>query len=517
MDLKFLNGFIDWFFHYSTSKKHRWLNWAFFGVLLLLGLYLWGVFLNWGKISFTYEDWAAITGPRLSFLRDAMTKLVLPLHISDTVALDAPTDRFLSIPNVFIGPTVILLYFLSIQKFIVVQTAIMFLAGYAGLLVLRKQLKLSLFAFTVLFFLFNFNGHILSHYSVGHFSWNSYFLLALFAALVIELLQKKSVGWAWVTKTTLVMLLMFLQGAFHFFLYSLTFLLVLAIFSPKYFLTVAETIAASGLASAVRILPALLETGSLKVTFLGGYPMVHSLWDALVTPTFPGVYITDNGVNAPLGNWEYTIYIGLAGALFLIFFGIYRTLRNNRRLSAAEDVPTISVVQNSPYRLLLLPCLVFTLFSFNAVFKELRNLLSIPPLTGERVASRLFIFAVLFIMILAVYELQKWLDNIQVTSLIALGSLLVLGFELNDLWQNFQFWMVSYAVTTFEDPSTFEQGHWVVSNHSDGHYFLFLAAGLALTCLTLLVLAFLVRHDKRRALAVSKATVSSGVSAAPQS
>ncbi len=498
MDLKYLNGFINWFFHYSTTKKQRWLSWVFFGVLLLGGIYLWGVFLNWGKISFTYEDWAAITGPRLSFLHDAMTKLVLPLHISDMVALDAPTDRFLSVPNTFMGPTVILLYFLSIQDFIVVQTALMFIIGFAGLLVLGKQLKLSPFAFTVLFFLFNFNGHILSHYSVGHFSWNSYFLLAWFAVLVIEMLQSQRVGWAWVTKMTLLMLLIFMQGAFHFFLYCLTFLLILAIFSPKYFLTVVKTIAASGLVCAVRIVPALLVTGSLKVAFLGGYPMVHSLWDALVTPTFPGVYSTANGVNAPMGNWEFSIYLGLVGALFLIFFGIYRTLKNDRSPSVAGDVPTIPVEQSSPYRLLLLPCLVFTLFSFNAVFKALRNLFPIPPLTGERVASRLFIFSVLFILVLAVYELQKWLNSIQVTSLVALGSLILLGFELNDLWQNFQFWMVSYAVKTFEDPSTFDEGHWLVSNHPDSHYFLLLAGGLGLTCLTLLALALLVRHDKRR-------------------
>ena len=64
-----------------------------------------------------------------------MTKLVLPLHISDSSTLNAPTDRFfLSVPNVFIGPTVVLLYFLSIQKFIVVQTLLMFIIGFAGLL-----------------------------------------------------------------------------------------------------------------------------------------------------------------------------------------------------------------------------------------------------------------------------------------------------------------------------------------------------------------------------------------------
>jgi hypothetical protein len=504
MDFKFLNGFINWFFHYSSAKKQRWLTCIFFGVLLIGGIYLWGIFLNWGNISFSFEDWAAITGPRLAFLRDAMTKLVLPLHISDPAALQAPTDRFLSVPNTFMGPTVILLYFLSIQKFIIVQTFLMFAVGFAGLLVLRKQLKLSLFAFTILFFLFNFNGHILSHYSVGHFSWNSYFLLAWFAVLVIELLQKKRVGWAWVTEMTLVMFLIFLQGAFHFFLYSLTFLLVLAIFSPKYFWTVVKTIVASGLISGIRIAPALLETGTLKVSYLGGYPVARSLWDALVAQAFPAVYSTFNGVNGKLGSYEFTIYIGLVGALFLIFFGIYRTLKSGHSNSASRDVQTIPDAQGSPYRLLLLPCLVFTFFSFTAVFKELRNLLNIPPLTGERVASRLFIFAVLFILVLAVYELQKWLDSIQISSLMVLSSLFLLGIELNDLWQNFQFWGVAYSSTKYKNPTIFDQSHWVVANHPDLRYRVVLASGLGVTCLTLVALVFLVRKDKRQAAKASQ-------------
>jgi hypothetical protein len=496
MDFNFLNGFINWFFHNSTTQKQRWITWIYCGVLLLGGAYLWGEFLNWGRISFTFSDWAGITAPRLAFLRDAMLKHVLPLHISYSSTLQAPTDRFLSLPNVFMGPTVILLRYLTIQKFIIVQTILMVVVGFAGLLVLRKQLNLSPFAFTILFFLFNFNGHILSHYSVGNFEWCNYFLFAWFAALIIELLQSKGVGWAWVTKMTLVLFFMFLQGAFHFFLYSLTFLLVLGIFSPKYFLTMVKTIAASCLISAVRIAPTLLVAGALKVYYLGGYPMVQDLWNALVTPTFPGgASNTMNGVNAGMGEWEYTIYIGLIGAVFLIFFGFYRTLRKDRS-PAGQTTPAAQV---SPYQALLLPCLIFTLFSFTAVFQELRVVLNVPPLTGERVATRLFLFTVLFLTVLAVYELQKWLDSIQISSLFALISLLLLGFELNDLWQNFQFWGVSYAVTTFQIQTRFNQGNWVVANHPDSPYTIRLTHGLEITCLTIAVLVFLVLFDKRRA------------------
>jgi hypothetical protein len=499
MGLKFLDSFIEWFFHNSTSKKQRWSTAIFLGALLLGGSYLWGVFLNWGNISFTYEDWAVISGPRLAFLRDAMTNWLLPLHISDPATLQAPTDRFLSVPTVFMGPTVILLHYLTIQKFIIVQIILMFMLGFAGLLVLRKQLKLSPFAFTVLFLLFNFNGHVLAHLSVGHFEWTNLFLLSWFAAFVIELLQKQQVGWAWVTKMTLLLFLIFLQGAFHFFLYCLAFLLVLAIFSPKYFFTVLKTIVACIMISAIRIAPALLETSKLTVYFLGGYPSTSDLWNALVAPTFPGVYTTLNGVNTRMGYWEYTIYIGLIGALFLIFFGIYRTIKSALSTANERDLPTTAFVQGSPYKPLLLPCLVFTVFSLTAIFEELRDLVNIPPLTGERVPTRLFILSVLFLIVLAVYELQKWLDTIQLSSLMAISFLLLAGIELNDLWQNFQFWGVKYAVTTFKLQSQFNQDHWIVTNRPDAPYIRRLVLGLIATCLTIASLACLTLWDKRRA------------------
>jgi hypothetical protein len=241
----------------------------------------------------------------------------------------------------------------------------------------------------------------------------------------------------------------------------------------------------------------------MKVFFLGGYPVVQSLWDALVNITLPGIYDTANGINAPLGNWEFTIYIGLLGALFLIFFGIYRTLRGWPIVQGLRQTDD-GVEQGSPYRVLLLPCLVFTLFSFTAVFEELRVLISIPPLSGERVASRLFIFTILFLMLLAVYELQKWWDTIHLNSFIALCSLFLFGYELNDLWQNFRFWAVAHAATTFPNPSTFEQGNWFVANHPDVHYFTLLIIGLIITCISLAALAFLVRQEKRRMRAASQ-------------
>jgi hypothetical protein len=295
------------------------------------------------------------------------------------------------------------------------------------------------------------------------------------------------------------MFLIFLQGAFHFFLYCFTFLLVLAIFSPKYFLTVFKTILASAMVSAVRIAPALLETGDLKVSYLGGYPMARDLWDALVAPTFPGLTSTLNGVNAGMGYWEYTVYIGLIGALFLIFFGIYRTYHRERSIGTGQELrQTTAAAQASPFRALLLPCLVFTVFSLTAVFEELRNLVRIAPLTGERVASRLFIFTILFLIVLAVYELQKWLDTVQISSLVALSILFLLGIELNDLWQNFQFWGVKYAATTFALQYPFKQGHWIVANHPDSPYTIRLTHGLEITCLTIVVLAVLVFLEKRR-------------------
>ncbi len=115
-----------------------------------------------------------------AFLRDAVRSGELPLHISDPATLGGITDRFLAIPDEILSPQVYLLRFISIGRFVFVDVAILYTIGFFGLLWLRRRFSLSLFTFTILFLLFDFNGHILAHYCIGHVTWGGYFLFPWF-------------------------------------------------------------------------------------------------------------------------------------------------------------------------------------------------------------------------------------------------------------------------------------------------------------------------------------------------
>ena len=135
----------------QSPNRFRWATRAWLAALYLAGALLWGYFLNWGRIPLNYHDWADISGPRLTFLKDAITKGELPLHISDTATLDGVTDRFLSIPDQILSPQVVLLRFLTVGQFVLVDVLFLYSLGFLGLLWLRRRFALSPAPFIVLF------------------------------------------------------------------------------------------------------------------------------------------------------------------------------------------------------------------------------------------------------------------------------------------------------------------------------------------------------------------------------
>ena len=154
------------------------------------------------------------------------------------------------------------------------------------MLLLRRRFELSLLAFTILFTLFNFNGHILAHASVGHATWGGYFLFAGFAVLIFDLLEGQA-NWRWVAKVVFLSALILLQGSYHQFIYVLFFLGLLALSVPHLFWWLAATMGFAILVSMVRILPAALLIGEFSNYFIAGYPLGLSIWQYLALPQIP--------------------------------------------------------------------------------------------------------------------------------------------------------------------------------------------------------------------------------------
>ncbi len=135
--------------------------------LYLFGVFLWGEFFDWHRSFFNNLDWALINLPRFDVIRDALHYGQLPLHVANTAPLHDVTDRFFGLPDVITTPQMLLLLFVDIDTFAILDVLIFFTIATVGLLWFKRKFNLSLIAYTILFFLFNFNGYIQAHYSAG--------------------------------------------------------------------------------------------------------------------------------------------------------------------------------------------------------------------------------------------------------------------------------------------------------------------------------------------------------------
>ena len=462
----------------EKEKDNPLLTWLWCGALFLIGMILWGYFLNFGTIPFDFHDWAEVNAPRLAFLKDAVTKGVLPLHMQDASALRGVTDRFMALPDVILSPQIILLRWLSVGDFVLVHTWILYALGFLGLYRLKQYKQLSLFSFSWLFFLFNLNGNITAHYAVGHITWGGTFLLSWFALLIFKMLNGDR-SWRWVAQMSFLVFFIFLQGSFHQFVWCLLFMGFLALTGVKNLIAILKAGVFSCLLSVVRIIPPALQMSAFDDDFLGGFSSIKQLIRSFVQIIPPADSLNPAETGSFLGWWEFDHYIGFAGVIFLLLFGA---------------LWLISHKQQPEFPAILLPIGVIGLFSVGR-FYEIFRLLPIPLFTGERVSSRMLILPLIFLMILAVIALQNFLCR-QKYSLRAIaipGILLLAG--LTELWRHLESWKVLNAFSAF--PYTYtDLAIKTVNNHPDPEYTQGLLIGLIISVLSGIILLVLVRREK---------------------
>ncbi len=347
---------------------------------------------------------------------------------------------------------------------------------------LRRKFSLSPLPFFILFVLFNFNGHILAHLSIGHATWGGYFLFPWFAVLVFQLVEGER-GWRWIAKMAVLMFVIFLQGSFHQYVWALIFLGLLAVAKRGYFLTAAGGALFAVLLSLVRILPAASLLGKFDNGFFSGYPTLIDIWQFMVTIYPTNTKISSSWMPIPLGIWELDLYVGLVGAIFLIYFGLWRWLR------VYNDHPG--------FHSLALPVLGLVVLSIGRIY-ELIRMTHIPLLEGERVSARIISLPFVFILIFAVNYLQDWLDKPHRNPTLIftiLGSVIIIS--MNDLWQNYRIWRVTEVVRNLRQVD-FDPRLWIVANRPDPVYLGFILAGATLSLVSLGVLLYFIRKSRQQ-------------------
>lgn len=379
----------------ASVPAHKLLQKIFLLALLLLGAAHWLYFFDTGGQPIRVQDWEW-QHRFLAVIQQGLRQGAVPFHMSDFFN---GSNRFLAFLNIPTSPQLALLTFLSIDAYIVANTLLLYLAGFHGLLLLRRRHGLSLFSFAVMFLLFNFNGYLTAHLGIGHVEWLACFFLPYFllgAARVLEDAASSAVP----PILLAALALMALQGGIHIFLISQLFLLlaILCNSTRARWAMFAKLNAVLGLLLAFRFLPALLAFGDVRRPFFPGYKTAGDLLNAL-TAIHGQHFNTFNFGNPPVSVvwWEYDAYITLAGFLFIAVFGVGLSFARGHRLDPLRPWWGATAL------------MTFLAFSHHYYFVLM---LRIPFLsTVERVPSRFIIVPLLVLLVMACRRLQALLDG----------------------------------------------------------------------------------------------------------
>lgn len=467
----------------EPHQRSRWWQRAWLTALFIAGAITWAYVMGFGRLALDFHDWADITIPRLTFLQGSLQRHELPLHVERTNALHGVTGRFLAIPDVITTPQTLLLLLMPVNAFVLVDVLIHYTIGFGGLLLLRRYFNWSLFAFSSVFLLVLFNGHILAHYSVGHLTWGAYFLFPIVALLLCRILDGDT-SWRVVAMFAGTMFYMLLAGGEHHVTWVLLLVAALAVVSRRHTRTCLALIAATVLLGAVRLLPPGLELASFRQAGFGtdvhGYPSLLHLLESLVylrrETHLPVGALPANLVFFDQRFWEYNVYVGVPGAA-LMAIGLWQWGKNG----AAR------------YRDLIVPMIALTALSMGSLFRLLQ-FSGLPLLLGERATSRMFGFVLVLLIIIACTAIDKWIRGASHPWLRTRVAVPCLAFASLDMAGSIRLQRVAISSGMF-GPGAFNPSN--PAHYADPVYSTVLLIGLVISSVSAITLVVLAWRERR--------------------
>src|SRR4030042_4713362 len=100
-------------------------------VLFCLGLAHWILFLDFGRMTFSFADWSE-KAQWLLVTKQAIETATTPFHVS----VVSHTDRFLGLPNILVSPQVILVVFVNPGSFFLLNILLLYSLGFIGLVLI---------------------------------------------------------------------------------------------------------------------------------------------------------------------------------------------------------------------------------------------------------------------------------------------------------------------------------------------------------------------------------------------
>lgn len=395
------------------KKRYVWIG------LYLLGLVHWAFFVRYQHPTFTAFDWPLIH-QWLDVIRQALLTGKTPYHASFFAdefrngKFLLWGDRFFAIPYLTLSPQVLLLYFLNIPVFMMLQLLLIYSIAFWGACKWIEKLNLSSTQAIFFLILFSFNGVFVGRMAVGHLQNVSYFLVPCYFWFLYKFIEKENFS----SKESLLAVMEYafflffvlLQGSLHVFHQMMLIGFFLLLFYPKRIFWYIGSVVLAFIFCTYFIWPNLwwgtyMNTNTVdRIVFYGygctsrsahislisakailvkGNEIFYHLWESLTR-----VYTANDG------KWEYSLYISQLGVMLVLGSGAmaikkyklsFRLLwRRYRFLFVAMMVAFLSVYSVSAY-----------FYNFLQLF------VPIPIPIVDRLPTRLLLYPFLLMILLA--------------------------------------------------------------------------------------------------------------------
>jgi len=410
-----MNVFSDSIFNNKPKAKKTYF--ILLSLLFLLGFYHWCNIFNFGNISYQSGDWTK-QYKYYVVLKEFVTTGQVPYHVSEKFQT---TDRFMGNPEIDFSPQILLLRFISVKSYFIVNLMLFYMIGFIGCLLIKKRFKLTLFTFALLFTLFNFNGYITSHFTGGHYMWLTYFFFPFFFLLVMDLYQGTNPVRTWILLAG-VMFAVYLNAAPHTYIWLMLFLVFFAIFNKNSRKYIFYVILANAGLLAFRILPNAVTYADHMGTRAMGYFSLGNLLEAL-TVIRNMQYYPDGSRYA----WcEYDMYVDVLGLAAVSFFGIWLSISKKWKDSIANFKP------------LYLPLMALFLLSLGRFYRIITTI-PIPLFNSENVTSRFIIVPAFALFMFTAVRMDAFLPKLKsgytkTLAVFALVFLMTSLFTHSNIW-----------------------------------------------------------------------------------
>ena len=393
-----------------------------------------------------------------------------------------------------LSPVNLLLPFVSIYNFFIFHVSFHYIIAILGIILLRRYFKLPYFAILPMFFLFGFNGRILSNYYIGHSMFITYMYFPLFLYFYLNLIEKRKYVTLYAALTALIMTMIFFGGGIYlinwiilFFLFDVLMVVINIlkkkgkyINHPRQIITnifppirnILFTIIFFVLFSAIKLLPVLASFGkydpsSVRIT---GYKNI-----LFFLQTF---YRSGLGSSIPFKElWLEEAYN---------FIGIEAFILAMLSLCYSLSVAKITIVKR-----LAIIGIIFSILSFGDIFYDVFGF--IPLLRGVRVHSRFVFITIAILALLVPISINHVLLRLKASIKLREITMLIVGVGIFlRLYKESTKWMVA----------TKEQfiPNILLSQGNGGGIEQYFYIGLAISSLSMLgVVAFLI-FQKRKSL-----------------